>query len=45
MHLATSPILPGSGECLLHGIDTPALGYQVAEVVPAPNATHVVITK
>jgi dihydrofolate reductase len=45
MHLAIAPILPGSGESLLEGIDVPELGYQRTEHVPAPNATHVVITK
>jgi dihydrofolate reductase len=45
MHLAISPILLGSGECLLQGIDAPNLGYQRAEHVPTPTSTHVVITK
>ncbi|SDR18544.1 Dihydrofolate reductase [Rhizobiales bacterium GAS191] len=45
MHLAIAPILLGSGESLLEGIDVPELGYQRTEHVPAPNATHVVITK
>jgi dihydrofolate reductase len=29
MHLAVSPILLGSGEHLLAGLDLPALGYKV----------------
>lgn len=45
MHLVLSPILLGSGECLLEGIDAPKLGYQCSEHVPAPNTTHFVITK
>jgi hypothetical protein len=45
MHLAISPVLLGSGEALLQGIDVPKLGYQLTEHVSTPNATHVVITK
>jgi dihydrofolate reductase len=45
MHLAMSPILLGSGECLLEGIDAAKLGYQCAEHVSTPNTTHFVITK
>jgi dihydrofolate reductase len=45
MHLAISPVLLGSGEALLQGIDAPKLGYQLTEHVSTPNATHIVITK
>lgn len=45
MHLAISPILLGSGEHLLVGIDTPKLGYRCTEHVPTTNVTHVVLTK
>jgi dihydrofolate reductase len=45
MHLGMSPILLGSGECLLEGMDVPKLGYQCTEHVPTPNTTHFVITK
>jgi dihydrofolate reductase len=45
MHLAIAPVLLGSGEHLLHGLDLPALGYEVAEHVATPAATHVVIRK
>jgi dihydrofolate reductase len=45
MHLAISPVLLGSGEYLLQGIDTPKLGYQCTEHVSTPNATHVVISR
>jgi dihydrofolate reductase len=45
MHLAIAPVLLGSGEHLLTGIDLPALGYQCTEHVPTPAATHVVLTR
>jgi dihydrofolate reductase len=45
MHLAIAPVLLGSGEHLLHGIDAPALGYEVTEHVPMAAATHVVLTR
>ena len=45
MHLAISPVLLGSGEHLLAGIDAPKLGYQCTEHVTTANATHVVLTK
>lgn len=45
MHLAISPVLLGSGEHLLTGIDTLKLGYRCTEHVATPNATHVVLTK
>lgn len=45
MHLAISPILLGSGEHLLGGLDLRALGYTVTEHVASDKATHVVITK
>lgn len=45
MHLAMSPVLLGSGECLLEGIDAPKLGYHCSEHVATPNATHFVIAK
>ena len=45
MHLAISPVLLGSGEHLLAGIDLPKLGYRCTEHVPTPNATHVVLTR
>ena len=43
MHLAIAPVLLGSGEHLLHGIDLKALGYRLTEHVPSAKATHVVI--
>ena len=45
MHFAIAPILLGSGEHLLAGIDTPKLGYRCSEHVTTANATHVVLTK
>jgi len=45
MHVAIAPVLLGSGESLLAGIDLPALGYRVSEHVSSPNATHVVFTR
>jgi dihydrofolate reductase len=45
MHLAISPVLIGSGEHLLAGIDAPKLGYQCTEHVATANATHVVLTR
>ncbi|MGZ8920319.1 MAG: dihydrofolate reductase family protein, partial [Limisphaerales bacterium] len=45
LHLAISPILLGSGEHLLAGIDLKQLGYKCTENIPTPAATHVVITK
>lgn len=45
MHLAISPVLLGSGENLLAGIDLPALGFSVTEHMPSTAATHVVLTR
>jgi dihydrofolate reductase len=45
MHLAVSPVLLGSGEHLLAGIDLPKLGYRCTEHVPTPDATHVVLKR
>lgn len=45
MHLAISPIVLGSGEHLLHGIDLLASGFAVTKHVTSPLALHVVMTK
>ena len=45
LHLAVQPTLLGRGEALFEGLDLPALGYQVTEVVPGEGATHVNISK
>jgi dihydrofolate reductase len=45
MHLAVRPVLMGRGEHLFHGLDMPALGYEVSEVVPGERATHTIIRR
>jgi dihydrofolate reductase len=45
MHLAVSPVLLGSGEHLLGGLDLLKRGYRVSEHVATPKATHVVLTR
>jgi dihydrofolate reductase len=45
MHLAISPILVGSGEHLLFGIDLVSLGYKCTEHTPTQQAMHVILTK
>jgi len=45
MHLVIAPVLLGSGETLLGGLDAAALGYQCREHVASAKATHVVIAK
>jgi len=45
MHLAISPVVLGSGEHLLAGIDALTLGYRCSEHVPTSLATHVVLTR
>jgi dihydrofolate reductase len=45
MHLAVSPVLLGSGEPLLEGIDLPGLGFTVTEHVGTARATHYVLTR
>jgi dihydrofolate reductase len=45
IHLACSPVLLGSGEHLLSGLDLPALGYEVSERTHSDLATHVVLTR
>ena len=45
MHFAVAPVLLGSGERLFEGLDLVALGYECAEHVTTPAATHVVIRK
>jgi dihydrofolate reductase len=45
MHVAVSPVLLGSGENLLSGLDLLKLGYRISEHVPAEKATHIVVTK
>ncbi len=45
MHFAVSPILLGSGEHLLTGLDLPALGYTTSECVASEKAMHYVIAR
>jgi dihydrofolate reductase len=45
MHLAIAPVLLGSGEHLLGGLDLKQLGYRCSEHVPTPEVTHIVLTK
>jgi dihydrofolate reductase len=45
MHLAIAPVLLGSGENLLDGIDLRSLGFRVVEHVPSAAATHVVLRR
>jgi dihydrofolate reductase len=45
LHLAQAHVVLGQGENLFAGVDLPALGYRVAEAVPAELATHIVLTR
>jgi dihydrofolate reductase len=45
MHVAISPILLGSGEALLPGIDLPALGYANSSHVTTENALHYILNR
>lgn len=45
MHLAVAPILLGSGEHLLAGLDLPALGYRCTKCIPGAKAVHYVIAR
>jgi hypothetical protein len=45
MHFAISPILLGSGEHLLSGLDLLALGYHVKEHASSQGAMHLVLER
>ncbi len=45
MHLAISPVILGSGEKLLDGIDLPKAGYELAGSVSSPRVSHFVLKK
>jgi dihydrofolate reductase len=45
MHLAISPVVLGSGESLLAGLDLLKLGLSVAESVTTPAALHIVLRR
>jgi dihydrofolate reductase len=45
MHFAITPVLLGSGEHLMSGLDLPGLGYRITEQVPSEGALHVVLER
>jgi dihydrofolate reductase len=45
MHLAYAPVLIGSGEPLLDGLNLPHLGYEVAKTEASGQAWHVTIKR
>ena len=45
LHLAIQPVLLGSGEHLLNGIDLRALGYECSKYVAGERASHVFLRK
>jgi dihydrofolate reductase len=45
MHLAISPVFLGNGENFFADLDMPALGYECADRVSTPHATHLIVTK
>ena len=45
LHLAFVPVLLGSGEHLLGGLNLPELGYECAERIEGKRTTHVTIRK
>ncbi len=45
LHLAIRPVLLGTGEYLLHGIDLRALGYECDKYVAGERAAHVFLHK
>jgi dihydrofolate reductase len=45
IHLAQSPVLLGTGEALLSGIDLTQLGFRCTRHLGTANAQHVVLAK
>lgn len=45
LHLAVAPVVLGSGESLLAGLDLPALGYRVGSSAPGERALHVLVER
>jgi dihydrofolate reductase len=45
IHLAIAPVVLGTGEPLLAGIDLPALGFERTRYTTVPKAMHLVMTK
>lgn len=45
LHLAVSPVLLGSGEHLLTGLDLTRLGYTCSKYIPSEKAAHMFLTR
>jgi dihydrofolate reductase len=45
LHLAVAPVLLGAGESPIHGLNLPALGYEVADRKFGENAMHVFLRR
>ncbi len=45
LHLAQRPVLLGTGERLLTGLDLRSLGYECTRAVAGERATHIYISK
>jgi len=45
LHIAQAPVLLGQGEPLWAGLDLPALGYRISEVVAGERATHLLVQR
>ena len=45
LHIAIAPVLLGSGERLLEGVDLRALGYACVQTAASEKATHVVLRR
>ncbi|HET7024396.1 MAG TPA: dihydrofolate reductase family protein [Gemmatimonadales bacterium] len=45
LHLALRPVLLGTGEHLMQGIDLRSLGYECTEQIPGERATHMILRK
>ena len=45
LHLVVRPVLLGTGEALLEGIDLPSLGYESTEQIAGVRGTHVFLRK
>jgi dihydrofolate reductase len=45
MHFAISPVILGDGEHLFGGLNLKALGYELANHLTTPGATHLVLKK
>jgi hypothetical protein len=45
MHLAASPVVFGTGERLLHGIDLPTLGMKTVQLITGEGASHFLLSR